>query len=145
MAQVVELPRERITQRNLKMLEIVLECGERHLRERLEAERQWLEKLRRGAVIEPGPLDLVECAEREVVRRLKVVRRESQPMLNSKRMAHMAKTPTLEPMPELPSGYDPARAEHIRELWDTLHATQDPDKQRRIWAELGDYILEPSE
>jgi hypothetical protein len=60
-------------------------------------------------------------------------------------MAPMAKTPTLEPMPELPPGYDPARAERIRELWDTMHATQDPEEQRRIWDELGDYILEPSE
>jgi hypothetical protein len=96
-------------------------------------------------VVEPGPLDLVEREEREVVRRLKVVRRKSEPMLNSERMAHLPKTPTLEPMPELPPGYDPARAEHIRELWDAVHASDDPKEQERLWAELGQYILGPSE
>jgi len=69
---VVEMLRERITQRNLKLLAKVLEMGDRHLRSRLSDEQEWLEKLREGAVIEPGPLDLVECEEREVVRRLKV-------------------------------------------------------------------------
>jgi hypothetical protein len=74
-------------------------------------------------------------------RRLKVVRRKSEPMLNSERMAHLPKTRALEPMPELPPGYDPARAEHIRELWDAVHASDDPKEQERLWAELGQYIL----
>ena len=61
-----------------------------------------------------------------------------------KAMPDRRKIPTLEPMPELPPGYDPARADHIRELWEAVHATDDPKEQERLWAELGEYILGPS-
>jgi hypothetical protein len=44
-------------------------------------------------------------------------------------------------MPELPPNYDPARAEHIRELWAAMHASHDPLEQARLWDELGEYIL----
>ena len=72
------------------------------------------------------------------------VKQKLSTMINSRRMAHTSKTPTLELMPELPPGYDPARAEHIRELWDAVHRSTDPEEQERLWAELGEYILGPS-
>ena len=78
MARVVAMPRERITQKQLQMLEVILEMGDRHLRMRLADEQEWLEKMRQGAAIEPGPLSLEMVEEREVVRRLKVVRKARQ-------------------------------------------------------------------
>jgi hypothetical protein len=41
-------------------------------------ENEWLAKLRRGAMVEPGELELVVCEERAVVRRLKVVRKRGR-------------------------------------------------------------------
>jgi hypothetical protein len=65
------MPRDRITQVELEPLESVLEMGDRHLRLRMEEEQRWLAKLRQGAVIEPGELDLEVVEERAVGRRLK--------------------------------------------------------------------------
>jgi len=78
MAIVVRMPRERITQRELEVLEAVLEMGPRHLRRVRNVEEEWLGKLRRGATVEPGELGLEECEEWAVVRRLKVVRKRGR-------------------------------------------------------------------
>ena len=74
MAKIVRIPRERITQEELEVLERFSSSAPRYLRRTREMEEEWLGKLREGAAIEPGPLSLEFMEERELVRRLKVVR-----------------------------------------------------------------------
>jgi hypothetical protein len=58
-------------------------------------------------------------------------------------MPETRKPPTLEPMPDLPPGCDPARAEHIRQLCYSALAADDPEESERLWEELFGYIFGP--
>lgn len=56
-------------------------------------------------------------------------------------MSDTRKTPTLEPLPDLPADYDPARAEHIRELVESMRASNDPLERDRLADELSLFIF----